>query len=102
MVDFCRLVFNCSNAMMKMRHLKDWLRLYYDTFQEACHTYGVKCPWKWETLVRMYNYQCPSELFCQFMICSSYLEKVTDPKIRSSLLARMVSSFEMIKRDLGW
>ncbi|KAH7702479.1 hypothetical protein AAVH_30363 [Aphelenchoides avenae] len=102
MVDFLRLVWNCSPASLKLRHFQEWMRLYYDTFSAECHRLGVKCPYKWDVFLRMYQYQCPSELLVHFMIITSYLEKITDEKLRTALLSRIVSSFEMVRRDLGW
>ncbi|KAH7697868.1 calcium/calmodulin-dependent protein kinase type 1 [Aphelenchoides avenae] len=102
MVDFCRLVFNCANASMKLRHINEWLRLYYDAFHDTCHSLGIKCPYKWETVQRMYHYQCPSELLFNFMLLSTYYQKVPHEGLRTSFLARMVSNFEMVRKNMGW
>lgn len=87
---------------MKLQRFKAWLRLYFDAFEGACDSFGVERPYDWETLQRMYHYQCPSEMLVHFMIITAYLEKIDDEKIRKPLLDRIVSSYEMVKQDLGW
>lgn len=101
MVDFCRLVFNSVNADVKERHLDEWLRLYYDTFANTCEKLGVNCPYTWDLVQRMYRHQCPSELLFSFLLLSTFYSKVPVEQLRALFVARMVSNFEMVKRDLG-
>lgn len=97
MADFCKLVFNCANAVMKLRYFQDWLRLYYDSFSKTCHALGIKCPYTWELVQRMYRKQAPSEMLFSYMVLSTFYEKVPDERFRTSFLARMVSTFEMVR-----
>ncbi|KAH7711521.1 hypothetical protein AAVH_21172 [Aphelenchoides avenae] len=101
LIDFCRLVFNSVNAELKDGHIDEWLRLYFDTFSTSCEKLGVKCPCTWDLVQRMFRHQAPSELLFSFMLLSTYYQKVPVEELRKEFVARMVSNFELVKRDLG-
>ncbi|KAH7700673.1 calcium/calmodulin-dependent protein kinase type 1 [Aphelenchoides avenae] len=101
LIDFCRLVFNSVNAALKDRHIDEWLRLYFDSFATSCDKLGVKCPYTWDLVQRMFRHQAPSELLFSFMLLSIYYQKVPVEELRKEFVARMVSNFELIKRALG-
>ncbi|KAH7711520.1 calcium/calmodulin-dependent protein kinase type 1 [Aphelenchoides avenae] len=101
LIDFCRLVFNSVNAELKDRYIAEWLHLYFDAFSASCDKLGVKCPYTWDLVQRMFRHQASSELLFSFLLLSTYYQKVPVEELRKEFVARMVSNFELVKRDLG-
>uniref|UniRef100_A0A915EM76 CHK kinase-like domain-containing protein n=1 Tax=Ditylenchus dipsaci TaxID=166011 RepID=A0A915EM76_9BILA len=86
LIDIARLILCCVNASLKLRYLDDWLRLYFESFN---------------LVRRMFRHQYPSEMLFSFMILLNHYARVEDEGLKTALLGRMVSSFEVIRRDFA-
>lgn len=97
--DLVRLILVCSNASLKIRHLKEWINLYYETFANSCKKYDVTNPLTLKMTYQMFHYHYPSELLFSYIILLNHYARATDPGMQTCLLGRMISGFEFIRRD---
>ncbi|KAI1730210.1 ecdysteroid kinase domain-containing protein [Ditylenchus destructor] len=99
LIDIVRLILICVNASLKLRFLDDWLRLYYECFSDGCRRHGVRNPYTMDLVRKMFRYQYPSEMLFSYIILLNYFGRIEDEGIRTALLGRMISSFELVRRD---
>lgn len=87
------------NAELKLRHMDDWLRLYYDTFEERTRLYSVGNPYTPELVRRMFYAHYTQRMIFTFLLLSHMCEQEKDAKIRTSIAGRIISGFEVIRKN---
>lgn len=87
------------NASLKIRYIDDWIKLYYNTFNELCQKYNVKCPYTLELVEKMFWHVFPHEMLFSFIVLLNYYSKVESEHFQNALLGRIISSFELIRKN---
>lgn len=99
LTDICHLLLLGVNAELKLRYTDYWLRLYFDTFEQSTRRYGVDCPYTLELVREMFHaHYTPQLIFAAFLL-SHMCEKEEDEKVQSTLAGRIISGFEVVRRN---
>lgn len=84
---------------LKQRHLDDWLELYYDTFSAATKRYCAENAYSLDLVREMFDYHYEYELGFSLMVIALSLEKAICDEERKSLLVRLESCFEVVRKN---
>ncbi|KAH7697253.1 hypothetical protein AAVH_35665 [Aphelenchoides avenae] len=93
------LILTSTNSNLKLRYLDDWLALYHETFVQYVRTYKLKVLCTLEQIREMFYFYYPSLTVSVLEHVMRLYDEATDIKVQTALMGRMISTFEMIRKD---
>ncbi|KAH7716425.1 hypothetical protein AAVH_16151 [Aphelenchoides avenae] len=97
--DLAQLILIGASHDLKERHMDDWLKLYYDVFVVAAKRYGGENAYSLDLVRQMFEHHYECALGFAVMVIALSLEKITNDEERKSLLERLESCFEVVRKD---
>ncbi|KAI1730208.1 ecdysteroid kinase domain-containing protein [Ditylenchus destructor] len=97
--DIARLILTSVNASLRLKHLDEWIALYFSKLCRFLRARKVKHHYTLDLVRRMFRFEYDSQLLYSFGLLQNLMEQAQDEGIATGIFGRMVAGFEFIRMD---